>query len=558
MSWSMRTIPLLLITTCLGAQEDSRIRLNSIGFLPGAEKRATIAAPCGVFEVVREKDGGKALEGKPSGPLTDADTGDQFSIADFSALREPGEYRLDCPGIGRSARFRIAADLYREPFVTVMLGMYLWRCGSAVSAVHGGDTFAHQACHTDDGWLDVVTGKHERADGAKGWHDAGDYNKYVVNAGITVGSMLRAWEDFGPAIARVPLELPDPSSTIPPFLREVRWELEWLLTMQAKDGSVYHKLSTRNFGGFVLPELEKTERYFTPWSSAATADFTAMMAMAARDFRPFDPAFAEQCLAAARKSHDFLKVHLEDHKADLTGFRTGGYQTGDRDDRLWAAAELWETAGDDEVLRDLEARVRAAEGKVDVDFDWGEVKDLGLLTYLFSKRPGRDTKLVDQVQASLIAAADSIARTRAAHAYGRPLGGRYYWGANGSVARQAIILRAADRLSPRAEYRETALDALGFLFGRNPFGRSFVTGLGFKPPFHPHDRRSGGDRVEAPWPGYLVGGPHPRATNWKDEQADYRTNEIAINWNAALIYALAGFLEQGTQEDEEVRKGRNQ
>jgi endoglucanase len=99
------------------------------------------------------------------------------------------------------------------------------------------------------------------------------------------------------------------------------------------------------------------------------------------------------------------------------------------------------------------------------------------------------------------------------------------------------------RPSTARVYRETCLDALNHLFGRNGYGRSFVTGVGFHPPLHPHDRRSGGDNVADPWPGYLVGGPHPRAGDWHDEQTDYRTNEIAINWNAALVYALAAFLE---------------
>jgi endoglucanase len=84
---------------------------------------------------------------------------------------------------------------------------------------------------------------------------------------------------------------------------------------------------------------------------------------------------------------------------------------------------------------------------------------------------------------------------------------------------------------------------LDHLFGRNYYGRSFVTGLGFRPPMFPHDRRSGGDNVVDPWPGYLVGGSHPGATHWQDIQGDYRTNEIAINWNSALIYALAAFVE---------------
>jgi endoglucanase len=93
------------------------------------------------------------------------------------------------------------------------------------------------------------------------------------------------------------------------------------------------------------------------------------------------------------------------------------------------------------------------------------------------------------------------------------------------------------------------LDALNYLFGRNPFGRSFVTGLGRNPPLHPHDRRSGSSNTGPPWPGYLVGGPWPKETNWSDEKSDFRTNEIAINWNGALIYALAAFVEPNAFDD---------
>ena len=357
------------------------------------------------------------------------------------------------------------------------------------------------------------------------------------------------------------------------FWREIKWELDWVLTMQAPDGSVYHKLSTQRFGGFIPPESETTNRYFTPWGSEATADFVGMTAQAARIFRPYDPVFADRCLKAAQMSYRFLQAHPEYHQADQTGFSTGAYEinqpnhrlNGVPQNRLWAATELWETTGSPDALRDLENRIRAVQGEVDSDFDWDEVKDLGLLTYLFSERPGRDPELVKLVRQNLLAAADEIVQTRNQNGYARPLGSRYYWGDNGGVARQTMLFMAADRLtrSPAVAvpahgavlliqnagrpsgarvYRDTCLDALNHLFGRNYYGRSFVTGLGFRPPLHPHDRRDNGDYLNNPWPGYLVGGPHPKATDWRDEQRDYRTNEIAINWNAALVYALAAFL----------------
>jgi endoglucanase len=536
----------LWLAPALQAAEAPKVRLNTVGYLPTAQKRATVAGTGATFAVIRAKDGSTALEGKLGVPSPNADTGESLATADFTALEEPGEYRLDVPQVGKSAPFHVGADVYRQPFAVVTRGMYLWRCGTEVEWKYEGQTFRHDACHTDDAWLDLVDGRHVQANGKGGWHDAGDYNKYVVNAGVTMGAMLRAWEDFGSKLRTVHTVMPGPEGALPEYLMELKWELDWLLRMQAPDGAVYHKLSTRNFGGFILPEKETAERLFSPWGSAATADFVAMTAQAARAFRPFDPAYADRCLAASKKSYAVLQARPEDHKPDLRAFRTGAYQTSDPDDRLWAAAELWETTGEAAVLKDLETRIDRVEGRVDRDFDWGNVKNLGLFTYGASRREGRDPALLAKVRASFVSTADAIVATRDAHGYARPLGMVYYWGCNGSVARQSLVLMAADRVAPRPEYRATILDALNHLFGRNVHGRSYVTGLGDQPPLHPHDRRSGGDAVDAPWPGYLVGGPHPRAANWNDRQDDYRTNEIAINWNGALIYALAAALDDGS------------
>jgi len=566
-------LAVLLLNQALGAGESLRIRLNTVGYLPLAEKKASIAAACTNFIVVRLPGRLPVFSGTVSGPVLNEDTREPLYTADFSACSVSGEYELEVPGVGRSAPFSIAPDVFREPFSTVMLGMYLWRCGTAVSATYHGQTFAHDACHTNDAWLDYVGGGHTHKDGTKGWHDAGDYNKYTVNAGITVGTLLRAWEDFGPQIRQVRLSIPESGGPLPDFLAEVKWEMDWVLTMQADDGSVYHKISTERFGPFIMPEAETTNRYFTPWGSEATAHFVGMTAQAARAFRPYDRAYANRCVAAAQKSYQFLNAHPEFHRANPAGIRTGSYEirvTGETtgrlngvpNNRLWAAAELWETTGSSDVLRDLETRIREIHGQVNFMFDWDEMKDLGLMRYLLSQRSGRDPDLVKLVRSNLLAVADETVRTARQHGYASPIGSRYGWGCNGFVARQAMLLMAADRLtrapgtvlhgaqrlqqpggtSGRPEYRAVCQDALNYLFGRNYYGRSFVTGVGFNPPEHPHDRRSGSDNIAEPWPGYLVGGPNPKATDWKDTQNDARLNEIAINWNSALVYALAGFL----------------
>lgn len=186
---------------------DSRIRLNTVGFLPGHSKRASVAARFQEFRVV--ENGGRSrvvLRGRGSGPLHNEDTNEDLYVADFSALKRPGLYRLEVEGVGSSKPFRIARDVYDAPFRAAVGAMYLWRCGSAVSASYNGITYAHAACHTEDAWLDFVGGGHARRDASGGWHDAGDYNKYVVNAGVTVGVMLLAWGQFGASIRSAGLD----------------------------------------------------------------------------------------------------------------------------------------------------------------------------------------------------------------------------------------------------------------------------------------------------------------------------------------------------------------
>ena len=526
--------------------DNSRIRLNSIGFFPERAKRASIVVSERRdlrFAVVRVGDGKEVLTGQVGPPAVNADTGEGLAVADFSVLEDPGAYFLDIPGVGRSPDFRVGADVYNIPYYTAMRGMYLWRCGTAVSGRHEGRVFSHGPCHLDDAYLDFVGGGHVVKPATKGWHDAGDYNKYVVNAGFTVGVMLQAWEHFGPRIQGIRLDLPESGNGTPDFLNEVRWELEWLLAMQMEDGRVYHKVSARGFGGFVMPEKDTAERYFAPWSSAATADFAAVMAMASRDFDPFDHAFARRCLTAAQISYRYLAAHPENHRADLSAFSTGAYQANDSRRRLWAAVELWQTTGDASYLNDFESRAKGLAHKVNRTCGWADVTNLGMYTYVLSRRAGREPSMVNAVRAELVSVADDIAKTASAHGYGRPLGTTYYWGCNGDVAQQVQTLQVANMLRPDRRYVDTSLDALGYLFGRNPYGRSFVTGLGHDPPMHPHDRRSAASNF--PWPGYLVGGGWPKATDWQDKQENYRVNEIAINWNAALIYALAGFVEPG-------------
>ena len=427
-------------------------------------------------------------------------------------------------------------------FATATRAFYLWRCGMAVEADYDGQHYATEACHLEDGCCDYVGLPGETRDGTGGWHDAGDYGKYTVNAGITLGVLFNAWLHFGEQIAAVPLDLPVTAPGYPEFLEEMKWETDFLLKMPYPDGSgrVSHKLTRKAFSPFIMPQDDHEPRYFTIWSSAATADFVAVMAMASRVFRPYDEAYADRLLAAARLSWQCLQEHPEEVPFEQGEFSTGAYTTTDPDDRLWAAVEMWETTGETAFLADAEQRIAALDNPVLQDWDWQEVANLGVYTYVLSAREGRDEALVAKVRSAVIADADDLVQRSASDPWGRAMEA-YYWGCNGTLCRQALNIHVAELLKPADSYGETIHRLRDHVLGHNGYGRSFVTGLGENPPMHPHDRRSGADNIDAPWPGYLVGGGH-NATDWVDEQEDYSRNEIAINWQAGLVYLFAACL----------------
>lgn len=523
------------------------IRLNSVGYLPGRKKLGTYVGDETRF-VVRSLGGDVVLEGTASEARRNPDSDELVRQADFSELTDPGTYYVEVPGVGRSPDFRVGPDVFDKALVAVMLGLYGQRCGTAVEIEWGDYRFTHGACHLAEAGLDFVGEAGGTKDATGGWHDAGDYGKYTVNGAFAVAFLLKAYEDFPERIAAVELPIPERGGKTPDVLDEARYQLEWLLKMQLPDGSAAHKVTAQRFEGNILPETDDSQQFFVPAGTASTANFAAVLALAARVYQPFDEEFSERCLAAAQQAFDFLLAHRDPISPDQSEFSTGRYEAqGYDDERAWAAAELWETTGDAAALEEFELLFRELNLTMVQNFDWSNATNLALVTYLFSEREGRDPEIVESIRGMTLSVGDMLVRQPEEHGYGRALGEIYYWGINGVLARTAFNLVAAYRLEPDAKYLDAIAWQLDHLFGRNPYGRSYVTGVGYRPPRFPHHRPSMAGSG-APWPGLLIGGPHaqydgareevPEGLTWEDESSNYWHNEVAINWNTALVYAL--------------------
>lgn len=541
------------------------IKLDQVGYEPGAPKIALVVAQqAGTkFQVRRALDSTVVFEGKLSAPMQDADSGDSVQTADFTALGKDGAYYLDVSGVGRSWDFSIGKDVYQRAYYLAMRSYYGQRCGAAVDLGPEFPGYKHAACHLAGAYHDS-SGKTGPHPSMGGWHDAGDYGRYIVNSGISTGTLMWAWELFGARVKRIKLNLPESGNNTPDILNEVRWNLEWMLSMQEEDGGVWHKQTSERFPGFVMPEDDTTVSYVigtgaAPFkSSGATADFAAVMAIAGRVYQPFDPAFAQKCLEAAKRAWTWLDKNPDILFHNPTGVSTGDY--GDRDcadERLWAAAELWRATHDNDYQKYFLAHFNTYIQSIRPDGPpgWGNVAPLALWTYVLGQ--GNDVVAASAIRKASLSAADQIVERTRMNGYRISLtSANYVWGSNGIDANYGMQLLVANVMQPDRKYVETALDHLHYLLGRNTFSLCWVTRLGENPFRHPHHRPSGADHGAEPWPGLLSGGPNrsrqdlamkklpdlPPAKMYLDEQDSYASNEVAINWNGPLVFVLAGVL----------------
>lgn len=549
-------------------------KIAPCGYAPAARKLATITAarpaahftlhPAGRSEIV--------FRGTLSDPAFDADSGDRVQFADFSAFRRAGQYQLRVAGAPPSEPFEIGENIYRRPLRLASRFFYGQRCGTEVAMAGEFAAYRHAACHLDAAFH-FSSGRSGTCHNRGGWHDAGDYGRYIVNSGITTATLLWTVELFGGAVSALGLDLPESGGRMPDLLHEIRWNLDWMLTLADADGGVWHKQTSTVFCPFVMPEDDHLVSFIigsgTPpyKTTGATADLAAVAAIAARVYAPYDPAYAARCLASARRAWTWLEKYPDQRFRNPPGISTGAYGDAELGDEcLWAATELWRATGEDRYQAYFLARYAPFVSALPrlTPPGWGQTAALGLWSYALAEPRGGRRPLRPQAaaqaairQASL-AAADELAR-RAANGYRTPLRSRdYVWGSNGVVANYAFQLLLARRFQARREYLETALDCLHYLLGRNPLGFCYVTHVAPRGVQRPHHRPSVADGLAAPWPGMLSGGPNaargdaamrkfvpagtPPAKSYIDNHAAYSCNEVAINWNAPLVFALAGAL----------------
>lgn len=533
------------------------IMTDQVGYQPDETKTAVFRDVTNEtnFSVVNADSGQVVYTGELSAPTFYSSADENNWTGDFSAVTEAGTYYITCGGLDQSYSFTIGNNVYDSLLDDSVKMLYLQRCGTEVKD----STFGHAACHDT---LATVYHTNEKIDVSGGWHDAGDYGRYVVPGAKSVADLLIAY-DANPKLFSDSIGIPESGNGVPDVLDEVRYELEWMLKMQdSQTGGVHHKVSCENFPGYVMPETETDELIVTPVSTTATADFCASMAMAYEYYQKFDKDFAEKCLNAAKNAWAFLQKNPNFIFSNPSDITTGDYgDTSDIDERYWAAAQMWRATGEDTYRTALES-MRVQNG-----MDWMEVGDYGNIAILTMDGVDTNSDLYTRAKTSILKEADQMKGLSQSNPYGVSVS-KYNWGSNMGVATSGMILNLAYQMTEDSTYLDTSRSNLHYLLGNNAMGECFVTGYGTVSPEHPHHRPSMAKNQAMK--GMLVGGVNsgledsaakaycansPSAKCYVDHWESYSTNEITIYWNSPLTCLLAMNSTARTPEHDDIISG---
>lgn len=581
------------------AQKADSIRINQVGFYPVQEKTLTLEPGNRCEKVQIFKDGVMVWEGEALREGTSPWSGKVRRVFDFSELTEPGRYMVQA---GKETKeFVIDENALDNLAKAALTAFYHQRSGMDLDSTIAGQ-WARKGGHPDTEVLIHASAASEsRPEGTvisspKGWYDAGDYNKYIVNSGYSLGLMAEAFLMFpepydrdGDAdyyeYCRKTQELYEPA------FDELSYNEEWMWTMQdPEDGGVYHKLTTPNFEGFVTPTECHQQRYAVQKSVTAALDFAGSLCSMAQlngmawfgndiNARIYYDRFrkAEAAYAWAKANPDafyYQEKLNETYDPDIT---TGAYGDISADDEFfWAASSLYQVTRKAEYLEDVKKYFPESFNLM----SWGYVAPLGIFNWLkYDKTHAgyieikydatediykfiepriteEEQEIINRCKAMLLEYCDKSIMDAEGSCYNSPYGNKpedFQWGCSSAFCDQAICFLYAYDITGDSKYLENARRNMNYVLGQNATGYCYVTGFGTKSPMFPHSRLCHSDGIVEPIPGLLVGGPNlghqdaaevTYASDYPDESYEdvmpsYASNEVAINWNASLVAAAA-------------------
>lgn len=505
----------LLLTAQLYSQSISKnIHIDQFGYKTGAQKIAVLSnpqigynanesyVPGASIQVINSATSAVAFSASPlmwNGGNTHAQSGDKVWWFDFSAVTTPGEYYLFDPANNlRSHTFEIDDDVYNAALRQSMRAFYYQRCGVAKTATHGGN------------WNDVVCHHHNEQDLdcrlisdpqnvslskdlSGGWHDAGDYNKYVNFTHSPLHNLLFAYEDT-PEIWGDDFNIPESGNGIPDILDEIKFELDWLLKMQMSDGSVLMKVSVTGFQGTSPPSADMAVRRYGPAQASATRAAASIFAHAAIVYASAGmDSYANTLLARAELAWDWVDANPGYSSYNNAGFSSANPEVSNsnQDDFLaCAAAYLFAATGNSEYQNYFDSNYTSIN-----PYAWGywylfqtDVQDAMLY---YANLPNATSAVASNIQNSFINSMHNnnpdmlTAFRNNTDAYRAQLGNNdYVWGNNREKSYASLMFHHLLKYNldnggqnDADDYAKAAAGYMHFVHGVNPINKLMLSNM---------------------------------------------------------------------------------
>lgn len=555
------TILLIGLAFTMFTQAQQNIFINQIGYLSSAPKTVLLDYKADSFEIYNVNTGQHVF----TNPFllkkeSDTNSGMTTYAGDFSDLKSSGKYLIKVysslnSGIN-SYPFYISDTVFSNMINLANKSLYLQRCGLEMEEKHVGK-FAREKCHLQHAEYHPTCELKGKKEVTGGWHDAGDYGKYIAPGSVTIGLLLTAYQMHPEKFSNDTWNIPESKNGTPDLLDEIKYELNWMFKMQREDGAVHEKVHTKDYVQFVMPSEGKAQQYIYEVSSTATADFAAIMALSSRIYKTFDKELSEKCLNASLKAYKHLEknpdIFPEGGFKNPADTKAGGYSDAfDKDERLWAAAELYLATGDKKYLNNFSKLNEHFKSEF-TQVGWQNPSTLAYYSLLLSDANNKLASIQVELKAQLELYCKKQLETANSDGFGIAMkASDYVWGSNGTVLNKAINLQIAHHITKNQDYLDLSINHLNYILGLNPNKICYVTGVGSKRILHLHHAPTVADLNFEPIPGILSGGPNkyrddaalmnvftentPPARIFLDNEESYASNENTIYTNASLIF----------------------
>lgn len=512
------------------------LRLNQLGYLPGDYKSCVVISEIDIsgksFKVVDAGNKKSIHSGRVGYNLGEYGNFKFSYKIDFTPVRSTGVYYIELDG-EKSNPFKIQNNVYNGVVDSLMLFFRMQRCGPT-------NPYLHDVCHLYDVYKIVGDPLVEKADLTGGWHDAGDYIKFLGTTAYTTYMLLFAY-DFD----KTKFGFDNNKNGAPDILEEARVGIDWLLRCNySKYKLITQVQDLSDHGvGWRLPENDSL-RYlragYVGIGKNQIGIYSAVMALAARIWRErfYDDEFANKCLTAAENIYS-----LRNSAPDVDKSQTGMYQdTRFLGKMSLGAVELYITTKSGQYLD--EAKQYANQAGSDYWWSWGDINSLA--DYRLAKI---DSRYEGYILNNLISF--NIHRWKSIYEDGMPP----TWGTTNSllgVALQSILYKD---LTGSVLFDSLAVAQRDYVLGKNNWGVSFIYNIGKT--FSRNLHNQVGYLKGGYTPGALSAGPAPVSilnsykierknfiynkfnldtAKYYDDRMDFLTNEPTIATNATAVF----------------------